>query len=268
MDKNSSPKVSVVICSLGREKELQACLESLYIQEYKNYEIEIVKLEMPLVLCRQIGLQKALDKGAEIVSFIDDDVICSRMWLHNIVHSFRNFVNTITLTRPKILSKAYQKNRYIFNYNKLYSIFNNSKSPGNFSKWGAPSMASNYDFTRNIFCEVSYLECCNMSFKASVFNKIGGFDLRYEGTGEWSEVDLSIRARKYGDLIFNGQVQVFHCPTQAGVYKNRLKTDHRYRSYIRFADRHLKKTWQLFIYKKLFWLYLKWKEWKSENIKR
>jgi len=98
-----------------------------------------------------------------------------------------------------------------------------------------------------------------MALRREVIEKAGGFDLSYEKTSEWSEVDMAMRCRLYGELLFHPLCWLFHMPTQAGAYKDRLDTSHRYRNYVRFSDKHLEQCWQLELYKRLYGRYLWWK---------
>jgi GT2 family glycosyltransferase len=223
-------------------------------QTFRNFEVIIVDKEWDLVKCRDYGWRQA--KG-EIVVFIDDDMVMKDTWLENIINLFKD-EDVVGVTGPTIVPISYLYKRDVLKYIGLYKFFNKSERPGYFSKWGAPSMFSN--FNKDYFGEVDYLECCNMALKKDVIEKVGGFDLSYEKTSEWSEVDLSMRCKEYGRLIFSPECSVIHMPTQAGVYKNRFDSAHRYRNYLRFSNKWLKPCWQLSVYKKLYYLYLKQKE--------
>lgn len=249
-------KISVVVCSKGREQELNRLLTSLQrFQTYRNFETIVIDKDAPLSYCRDMGWRMASGK---IVVFIDDDVDTPPNWLYNIIYAFKTIKDVAGVTGPTIVPETYLQNRDVFKYKSLYQLFNKSEKPGYISLWGAPSMFSN--FCRDYFGEVDYLECCNMALRRDVIEKAGGFDLGYEKTSEWCEVDLSMRCRQYGRLLFVPQCWLFHLPSQQGAYSDRLDTSHRYRNFVRFSDRHLPKTWQLKAYKFLYKTYLKWKE--------
>ena len=252
------PKINVVICSKNRPRELKRCLYFLKQQAYKDFDYVVIDLDISLVQCRQLGVDNT--KG-EIVVFIDDDVEMGHMWLWNIIAEFNKDSNIVGVTGPTIVPEVWQMNRDIFKYFSIYKFFNKSERPGYFSKWGVPSMYSN--FKRDYYGKVSYLECCNMALRRDIINRVGGFDLNYEKTSEWSEVDLAMRCSLYGKLIFSPRCALEHYPSKAGVYKDRLDTSHRYRNYIRFSDKHLKPCWQLTVYKLLYGGYL----WLKEKVK-
>lgn len=249
-------KASIIICSKDRPQELNRCLASLKEQTYKHFEQIVIDKDAPLSYCRDLGWRSA--KG-DIVIFIDDDVVCPPLWLHNIILTFFNHPNIVGVTGATLVPQDYLNNRDVFKYNSLYKFFNKSERPGYISKWGVPSMYSNY--SHNYYLGyVQYLECCNMALKRKVIKKAGGFDLTYEKTSEWCEVDLAMRCSRYGKLLFNSVCGVYHLPSKQGAYKDRLDTAHRYRNYLRFCKRHLPNSWRIKLYQQFFKWYLKWKK--------
>ena len=254
MGKNAIPKVSLIICSKDRPRELKRCLYYLNQQTFRDFDYKVVDLDEPLAYCREWGV---CETRGEIVVWIDDDVETPECWLEHIVGIFDKNRDVVGVTGPTLVPESYKNNRDIFRYFSIYKLFNKSERPGYFSKWGAPSMFGN--FSKDYCGEVDYLECCNMALRRETFIRAGGFDLSYEKTSEWSEVDLAMRCKKFGHLLFSPNCWVFHLPSTEGAYKDRLDTSHRYRNYIRFSDKHLKKCWQSAVYKKLYGWYLWWK---------
>lgn len=96
-------KVSVVICSIGRET-LSDCLKSLKKQNYKDFEILVVSFERSIEnRVRKMGakfifspkanvsFQRNLgitESEGEIVSFIDDDAIAEASWIKTLAETF------------------------------------------------------------------------------------------------------------------------------------------------------------------------------------
>ena len=248
-------KCSVVVCSKGRPTELSKCLLTLKQQVFQDFNYKVVELDKPLAYCREYG---ACETKGEIIVWIDDDVDLPPNWLGNIVKVFDTKKDVVGVTGSTLVPEPYKCNRDIFRFFSLYKLFNKSERPGYFSKWGAPSMFSN--FSKDYRGEVEYLECCNMALRRETFVRAGGFNLDYEKTSEWSEVDLAMRCKKFGQLWFEPDCWLLHKPTRAGAYKDRLDTSHRYRNYVRFSNKHLKQCWQLEVYKRLYRGYLWWKE--------
>jgi hypothetical protein len=103
-------KISVVINTYNRCKDLEQLLESLYYLEYKNFEVIVVngpstdntnvvlekykndiKIEttdkINLSVSRNIGI--AMSAG-DYVAFIDDDAIPDRLWLNKLLQKNNN----------------------------------------------------------------------------------------------------------------------------------------------------------------------------------
>ena len=96
-------KVSVVVCSVGRET-LFDCLESLKNQDYDDYEVLVVSFEKAIEEkvksfgAKFIFSQRAnvsyqrnlgiLESQGDLICFIDDDAIASQSWIKNLVDSF------------------------------------------------------------------------------------------------------------------------------------------------------------------------------------
>ena len=108
--------------------------------------------------------------------------------------------------------------------------------------------------------KVDYLECCNMSVKRKEALDVGGFDLSYFKTSEWSEVDLALKLKKKGILTFNPKVLLYHRPSQQGIYADRISTKHRWENFKIFQKKWIKPSFKRLIYWAFVWTYLKIKE--------
>jgi GT2 family glycosyltransferase len=246
------PKVSIIIPSLGRSECLDKCLNSIHAQSYKDYEIIIVTDKGDLPLIRNQGANKA--KG-EYLTFIDDDVECTESWLEEIVSSMDNlFIGGVS--GPAVIRKEYRKNRDLFRFPILKWIYDmifmegKQKLPGHFTRWGTFTTGSS-DEDCSYEGYVDYLEACNMTFRADIFNEMGGFDGIYKGVGEWEEPDLSFKIRKAGyRLWFNPRAKIYHNPSRTGVFHQRYKESQiRLSNYYTFAERWLQRCWRLETYK-------------------
>ena len=250
--------VSIVICTYDRQESLNDTLESLTKQTYKDFEVILLTEKGHLSELRQRGLECAV---GSIVSFIDDDVYCPPTWLEGVVKSFREGV--VGVSGPTIIVPEYQKNRDCLKYEKLRKlqewIFKVSLEPGRLSPCGAPSMASNFKGCR-YEGEVDYLECCNMSVRRSDAIDAKGFDTAYYRTSEWSEVELSLKLKRYGVLHFSLDAMLFHRPSKSGVYQHRLSTAHRWENFKRFQKRWIKPSFRRHLYWIFIWTYYKLKE--------
>jgi len=72
------------------------------------------------------------------------------------------------------------------------------------------------NFGASTRCEVDHLPGGNMSFRREVFERVGGFDLRYGGSAIGEETDFCLRARRAGfRFVFEPRASLehLHLPT-------------------------------------------------------
>jgi GT2 family glycosyltransferase len=255
-------KVSIIICSLGRPEVLRQCLKSLDKQTYKDFEVILCEEEGNLVELKDKGWRKA--KG-EIVAWLDDDVVCDRMWLENMVWKFDRDPRIAGITGLTLVPPGYLLNRDILSggikqwlYNKIF-LDGKMFYPGKISSWGASTLGANYPTIHSYETqEVDFLEPCQFAFRKKLVEKVGGFDLDFTGVAEWCDVDLAYKIKGLGILLYCPEVKVYHYPIKDKVYNKRLETASRYRNYCRWADRWLKPSLKNEIYrlflKTYFWL--------------
>ena len=258
----TKPLASVVIPTLERHQELEACLASLAAQTEVRHEVILIKERGPLAHLRNEGLHQA---RAPVVSFIDDDVICPPRWLAGVLRTMDS-PQVVGVTGPAIIPHAYRCNRDLFRYKRLKHLhdwlFVDCKQPGVISRAGtfntlAAEEACSYEGT------VEYLEACNMSFRTEALKAIGGFDEMYGGIGDWSEPDVAARLRLlYGNnsLWFSPSARLYHHPSQGGAYLLR-DADARQRldNYRLFATRWVPPTLHSRVYERFLITYYWWK---------
>jgi len=246
----------VVICTYGRPDSLKNALFSLTRQTFKDFEVVLITEKGDLSKCRQAGIESA--RGG-VVSLIDDDVYCPPTWMEGVVKSFREDV--VGVTGPTVISRQLRKHRDTFKYTPVRwlqdKVFGVPRRPGHLSKCGAPSMESNFE---SCVYEgpVDYLECCNFSVKRKEALDVGGFSDVYVKTSEWCEVDLSLRLRQKGRLVFSQLCKLYHRPSVAGIYTARLKTAHRWDNFYVYQTRWFgRKSIRTILYRAFVWTYFK-----------
>lgn len=261
-----NPKISIIICSLNRPESLSRCLKSIEKQTFKDYEIILCEEEGKLVELKDKGWRKA--KG-DILLWVDDDIeVVNDDWLKNIVTIFDTREDIMGVTGATYVPNDYLKNRDIFKtsyigwfYDKIF-LDGKKLIPGHISKCGASTHGANYPTlisTKPHF--VDFLEPSQFAIRRWVVEKVNGFDLGYEGVGEWCEVDLFYRIKQYGKLLYHPQVKVYHYPTVDTVTNKRLETASRYRNYCRWSDKFVRKTFK----HKLYRLFLRTYFWMKSN---
>ncbi|MCX6816277.1 MAG: glycosyltransferase [Candidatus Beckwithbacteria bacterium] len=241
-------KLSVIICTSGRPKDLEGCLTSLKQQSFKDLETVIVR-DSPLVKARDLGWRKA--KG-EVVAWIDDDVILAKDWARNLVKIFDNNKEVGGVSGPTIVPEDLLKNRLVFWWygkkNWLVKLWvklvldNQPLAVGKITKIGWWSPGSNFKSCLRLkgLQEVDYLEACNMSLRRELVKEADGFDLDYQGTSEWCEVDLAMKIKKLGyRLVWSRQVRLEHQVSRSGAFIKRKNWGERIRNYLRFRQKWL-----------------------------
>ena len=241
-------KLSVIICTGGRPKELKQCLASLKKQSLKDFETLIIR-ETPLVKARDLGWRRA--KG-EIVAWLDDDVTADKDWAKNLVSIFVKNKTVGGVSGPTIIPAELLKNRLVFwwyakknFWAKLWVQLVLDNQPfrvGKITRIGWWSPGSNFPSCLKLkgLVEVDYLEACNMSLRRELVAKAGGFDLGFKGTSEWCELDLALKVKKMGyRLVWSRGVKVEHFVSRSGVFSKRRNWGERIKNYLKFRQRYL-----------------------------
>lgn len=273
---------SVAVSTFNRNDDLFHCLNALSKQTYPDFDIVIANggdrqgvervvddfknLRIHVVDQRRKGIVEARNLGwryakADIVCFIDDDLVVSPQWLENIKNTFLSNSNIGGVSGPTIIPEDRQKNRdlalFLGDFKKSGNIFlklmgklyfgiileNRLTDVGKILKSGAFTPGSNYKECLSIpeLIEVDYLEACHMCFRRKLLEELGGFDYIYTGIGEWNEPDFSFRVRAKGfRLVFNPKAVTYHCISQGGVFKARTNSYERSKNFIFFYMRWVK----------------------------
>ncbi len=103
-----TPRVTVIICTRNRPRELEQCLTALRDQQYRDFDVLVVDNgsgDVTADICRTQGvscireavpgLTRARNLGAraargELVAYIDDDAIAEPEWLDALVREFQD----------------------------------------------------------------------------------------------------------------------------------------------------------------------------------
>lgn len=208
--------ISILISTRNRPSQLKECLNSIFVNTYKNFEVLIIdqstnsetkdivkKFDSKKIIYEKIeekGKAKALNKMIktaknEILAFTDDDCIVDKHWLEEINRSFQE--------QPQISgvfgnAYPYEPEKHPFEICPALFKTNNESA-----------------FHQASIVHYKVLgQGNNMSLRKSVINEVGNFN-EWLGTGSIS------RAGEEGDLIFkillnghtlitNPKIIVFH----------------------------------------------------------
>ena len=250
--------VSVVIPSLERPEALERCLRSLREQTFRDYELLIEGERGELARIRNQGWRRA---SGEYVIFIDDDVWCPPQWLAHHVDTLQRNRHVVGASGPAIITGEYRAQRDLFKWpliKRWYDwVFLEGKHglPGHITKAGTWTTGAADE--RGWYAgPVDFAEACNMAFRKDLLEKIGGFDEGYRGIGDWSEPDLSFRARRHGLIWYNPKAMLYHEPSRTGAYLARAQAAERWSNYLRFSGRWIHPHWKHTAYKAFLWSYL------------
>jgi glycosyltransferase involved in cell wall biosynthesis len=197
------PRVSVVVCSYNGARTLRDCLDGLLALDYPNYEVVVIDdgstdgtaaiaSEYPFRLIKtpNRGLSAARNTGleaatGEIVAYLDDDARPDAYWLRYLTATFMDGdwagVGGPNLTPPGDGAVA--------------------DCVGNAP--GGPVHVLLSDR------EAEHIPGCNMAFRRSALEEVGGFDPRFRVAGDDVDACWRLRARNH-KLGFSPAAVVWH----------------------------------------------------------
>jgi glycosyltransferase involved in cell wall biosynthesis len=193
-----TPMVSVVICAYNAERTMRACMESLTRLEYPNYEVIVVDdgsrdataeiaMDYPqfrlirqpnkgLSVARNVGLHAA---RGEVIAYTDSDCVVDPHWLTYMVRAM------------------------------LEGGFDGCGGP-NYAPhedgWVAAAVAASPGAPSHVLVAenaAEHLAGCNMVFKRSALDRVGGFDPQFTAAGD--DVDVCWR-------IIEAGMRLGYCP--------------------------------------------------------
>jgi len=197
------PRISVVVCTHNGAPTLPECLSRLTGLDYPDFEVIVVNdgstdgsgeiaraYETKVVETEHRGLSYARNAGiaeatGEIVAFLDDDAYPDHDWLHYVAAAFENSphggIGGPNLPPPEDGRVA-----------ECVAV-----APG------APIHVLISDR------EAEHVPGCNMAFRKSALEAVGGFDERFHAAGD--DVDLCWRLQDAGETLgFSAGAVVTH----------------------------------------------------------
>ena len=198
------PGVSVVVCSYNGARTIRDCLEGLRALAYPNFEVIVVNdgstdatpdiareyPEFRLISTQNCGLSVARNTGyqgatGEIVAYTDDDAHPDPHWLTYLAHTF------MTTTH----AGAGGPNIAPLGDGPIAECVANAP--------GGPVHVLFSD------TEAEHIPGCNMAFRRSVLEELGGFDPQFQAAGD--DVDFCWRVLERGwTLGFSPAAMVWH----------------------------------------------------------
>ncbi len=208
------PRVSVVINTYNRARQLERCLATLKEQTYRNFEVVVVNgpstdrtaevlarhggklqtMETPsrvLSVSRNEGIARA---RGELVAFIDDDAVAHPRWLEELVPAFDD---------PATGAAG----GLVYRMNGRDVEFRNGIiDREGFVLWHQPAPGLHWDWEEGFLNTVSGNNCM---FRRAALEKIGGFDERIEYYHD--EADVVLRLEQAGfRTVHRPEAVVYH----------------------------------------------------------
>ena len=197
------PRISVVVCTYNGSRTLRDCLDGLRGLEYPDFETIVVddgstdavgriaeEFGVRVIRTQNRGLSAARNTGwktasGEIVAYTDDDARPDPHWLHYLAWGFRTTAHA-AIGGPNIAP------------------------PGD--GWIAEGVANAPGGPMHVLisdAEAEHIPGCNMAFRRSALEAVGGFDPRFRTAGD--DVDLCWRLQDQGwTLGFHPGAMVWH----------------------------------------------------------
>src|SRR3712207_742761 len=199
------PRISVVVCSFNGGRTIRECLEGLLKLEYPDYEVIVVddgstdaaakiasEYDFRLISTEHRGLSNARNTGmeaatGEIVAYLDDDAHPDPHWL--------------TYLAARFLSSE-------------YAGVGGPNIPPPDDGPIADCVADAPGGPVHVLLsdqEAEHIPGCNMAFRKSCLQAVGGFDAQFHVAGDDADLCWRLRQRGYR-LGFDPAAMVWHHP--------------------------------------------------------
>ena len=189
-----------------------------YIREIRNFLfVKYIQENIAnLPNARNAGIKAA---DGEIILFLDDDVILHKDLFKNLLNNFRNNDICSVVGLP-LLKNESGENILLENDNFLKKLLKGilrgiycKEKSSVITSWGLA--ISNREKCKAGIAETG--RGCIMSFRRSVFDAVGFFDINYQGNALREETDLFVRIKKAKmKVYFNPNIKVDHIMANTG----------------------------------------------------
>ena len=220
-------KVSIFVSSWNDKNHLKNCLDSIFLNNYKNFEIIIVdngsldgsvefikslKGKVRAIFNKKnLGLIKATNQGASIANgdfilFLAQDNVIDKNMINNLLELFKKDTK-IGIISPKIFYLQ-DSNRFWF-YGAKINFFTSR-----FHFFNKDILDKNNKINYDL--QVQSVHNCFM-VKKEVFDKVGYFDDAF--FSDYSEFDLCMRASKFYKIFISGKALCYNDASVLSIQK-------------------------------------------------
>lgn len=212
-------KISIIIPTINREKELYNTIKYIYLQLFVEFEIIIIdqnkvfnlhyykkiistfnNINIKVIKQEQPNASKARNRGAKlsknkILLFIDDDVVIkSKLFLYNHLKNYKN--SSIYIVAGKVIDYPFLTRKRKILRNNFYFFSLNSDQK-----------IKIYGIGRS----------CNLSIRKKTYFDLGGMDENFINGAHKEETDLLFRAkRKKIRVLFDPKSNLIHLKNKQG----------------------------------------------------
>ena len=199
------PRVSVIVCAYNAEDTIEECLEGLNSVDYPDFETIVIddgstdatsqlvsEFDVRLISTDNQGLSAARNLGlaaatGEIVAYIDSDAFPDRDWLTHMVAVFLR-TDHVGVGGPNVAPSG--------------------------DSWTAQCVSASPGGPIHVLLsdsEAEHIPGCNMAFRKSALDAVGGFDAQYRVAGD--DVDACWKVLDRGwTLGYSPGAVVWHHP--------------------------------------------------------
>jgi len=246
------PLVSVIVPTYNRDRLATKTVKYLSHFHFDSYEIIVIdqsetsfgELEsyceqnpnkIKYVKVKEKGLAKARNCGiahatGEIILFCDDDIIPSLNLLQAHISNYADPV--IGGVAGRIANKKVDHQAHKIGVIQRYTANQND----------------HFDASARVI--VDHGQGCNLSFRKSILQQVGGFDERFAGSAFLEETDVCLRVKKAGyQLLFEPKATIIHLKENKGGCRSFSSEDWYYwygHNYSLFFLKHFKKRYAPF----------------------
>ena len=221
------PTVSIIIITRNRPAVLQHCLAHVLDQPYphkqvivvdssSNDESERVVAQYPEVICVRLPVQRTIHENrpqarnaglavssGELIAFIDDDAMVQPGWPDALLATYQD--ETVGAAGGRVISTP-----------KPYCDMITG-SPILVARPDGRAIIENIGSSSKAQIEVDWLPGCNMSFRRTALEQVGGFDPGLTFNNLRDDTDICLRVQRAGwRIVFDPAMAVIHLNVHHG----------------------------------------------------
>ena len=147
----------------------------------------------------QAARNEALSRcTSEYISFVDDDVLLPTDFGSRVVDAFDSRPEAVAVGGPTLSNNVEDARNLCYREKMSVNPYTGTVHDDSY-RWEPKDRV-----------RVGLLKGANMSFRADVLRKIGGFNPRFGGPAQREETDVMVRIGEYGEIVYDPDLVCFH----------------------------------------------------------